>query len=326
MTKPDYVVSVASILHNDEAVVDQFTREVTAVLAEKFRYFELVLLDNHSNDGTTAHFATLLSELPGIRVIRLSRNRKLEVALSALLDHCIGDYVITLDCRSDPPDLIPKIEAMLVGGVDVLIGQRPDEQSGWARRLLSRAGRRLTASLLEVEAVDNTGICHGFTRRALNSITKIRSKSRYILYDSLAIGYRHAVLPYVQDRRPGARTSSDPFFGALSGRVQMIIAHSLFPLRLAGVLGVAGSLANIVYLVYIFGVALFKRRIVEGWITSSLLNTTMFFTLFVILAILSEYMGRILEESKDQPAYFVESEMGSSVSTYDQHRLNVVSD
>ena len=324
--KPDYMVSVASILHNDEAVVAPFVREVIGVLSQRFRYFELVLIDNHSTDETRAHLSPLLRELSGIRVIRLSRKRKTEVALSALLDHCIGDFLITLDCRLDPVELIPEIADKLAGGSDVVIGQNRSPHSSRFRRVLSKFSQWLARVILHVAAVQNTGLCHGFTRRALNSITRIRSKCRFILYDSLIIGYRYEVLPYSQQARPGARKEVEGLFDAVSGRVQMIVAHSLVPLRLAGLLGVAASLANLVYLLYIFGVALFKRRIAEGWMTSSLVNTTMFFTLFVILAILSEYLGRILEESKDQPTYFVESESCSTVSTYDQQRLNVVSE
>jgi len=321
--KPDYLVSVASILHNDEAVVEPFVREVIAVLSAQFRYFELVLIDNHSTDGTTARLASLF-ELAGIRVIRLSRKRKREIAFGALLDHCIGDFVVTLDCRLDPVELIPEIVRMLVGGCDVVIGQNREPHSPSPRRILSSLSRRSAAAILDIEVAQNTGLCHGFTRRAINSLTRIRSKSRYILYDSLVIGYRHEVLRYSQRARPGARMEAEPVLSAASGRVQMIVAHSLLPLRLAGLMGVAASFVNLVYLLYIFGAALFQKRIAAGWLTTSLVNTVMFFALFVILAILSEYLGRILEESQDEPTYFVESEFSSAASTYDQHRLNVV--
>jgi hypothetical protein len=50
----------------------------------------------------------------------------------------------------------------------------------------------------------------------------------------------------------------------------------------------------------------------------------MFLLLFLVLAIVSEYIARILDETKDQPLYFVESETNSSVSSTNQERLNVV--
>jgi hypothetical protein len=81
---------------------------------------------------------------------------------------------------------------------------------------------------------------------------------------------------------------------------------------------------NLLYLFYILTVTLVKSRIAEGWLTSSLMHTTMFLLLFIIMTILSEYVARILDESKEQPLYFVESESNSTVSTVSLERLNVV--
>jgi dolichol-phosphate mannosyltransferase len=322
--KPDYLVSVTAILRNDEAIVEQFAREIVGLLNEHYRYFELVLIDNHCEDETPAAAARLATELPGMRIVRLSRPCSLEVALGAGLEHAIGDYVVALDCRSDPASIVVPIVASLVSGLDVVVGQTEGSGTGILRGALSRFGRRLTSAILHIETVPNTGICHGFTRRALNSITRIQSKSRFILYDSRAVGYRHQALRYRRQLRPGARNRPEPFLAAVGGRIQMVIAHSLLPLRVASLLGLLASLANLIYLAYIFGVVLFKRRIAEGWLTTSLLNTVMFLAVFLILAVLTEYVGRILEESKNQPSFFVEEEIDSRVSTYDRQRLNVV--
>ena len=324
--KPDYLVSVTAILRNDEAIVEPFAREIVALLHQHYRYFELVLIDNHCDDATAARAARLAGELPGMRIVRLSRPCSLEVALSAGLDHAIGDYVVALDCRSDPASIVVPIVTSLVSGLDVVVGQTEGSGEGILRGALSRFGRRLTSAILHIEAVPNTGICHGFTRRALNSITRIHSKSRFILYDSRAVGYRHQVLRYRRQLRPGARTRPEPFLAAVGGRMQMLIAHSLLPLRLASLLGLSASFGNLVYLAYIFGVVLFKRRIAEGWLTTSLTSTVMFLAVFLILAVLTEYVGRILEESQNQPSFFVEEEIDSRVSSYDRQRLNVVSE
>jgi glycosyltransferase involved in cell wall biosynthesis len=290
-TKPDYLVSVAAILRDDE---------------------------------TPARVVQLTAELPGIRLVRLSRRHSLEVALSAALDHAIGDYVVALDCRADPASIVAPIVARLAAGADVVIGQPEVSCEKGLRLKLSRAGQRLTSAILHIDTVPDTGLCHGFTRRALNSITRIHSKSRFILYDCRAVGFRHQVFRYRQQLRTDAHAGPEPFLAAVGARIQMIVAHSLLPLRVASLLGLLASCANLAYLVYILGVVIFKRRIAEGWLTTSLMSTVMFLGVFLILAILSEYVGRILEESKNQPSFFVEEEISSRVSSYDRARLNVV--
>jgi hypothetical protein len=94
-------------------------------------------------------------------------------------------------------------------------------------------------------------------------------------------------------------------------------------LRFASLLGLVASAANVVYLFYILVVSLIKQRIAEGWITTSLTHTTMFLMLFLILSILSEYIARILDETKEQPLYFVEFETNSTVASPGRNQLNI---
>ena len=104
----------------------------------------------------------------------------------------------------------------------------------------------------------------------------------------------------------------------------ILVSNSAVPLRFASLLGVLASLGNLSYLVYILVVSLLKSHLAEGWLTTSLTNTTMFLAMFLILTIVSEYIARILDETKDQPLYFVESETNSVVSSTNEERLNVV--
>jgi len=75
-------------------------------------------------------------------------------------------------------------------------------------------------------------------------------------------------------------------------------------------------------------VTLVKHQIQEGWLTTNVMSTLMFFFLFLILTVLSEYIARILEETKERPLYFIDYEVDSPVMSYKQEtnndRLNVV--
>jgi hypothetical protein len=109
----------------------------------------------------------------------------------------------------------------------------------------------------------------------------------------------------------------------------LIVNNSIAPLRFAALLGLIASFLNLLYVIYIVVVTILRDgRLAEGWLTTSLTTTTMFLMLFLILAILAEYIGRLLEESKDEPLYFIESEDHSTVSSYsrtiEQETLNIV--
>jgi len=322
--KPDFLVSLCTVLDNDAAIVEQYVSDAVAALSAAYRYFEIVLVDNHSSDGTDRKVEALLAKAPNIRLIRLSRRRGMEVALSAALDHCVGDYVVTMDLRLDPISLVSAIVDSMVNGDDVVIGHYRNPRGSAAHRMFNAMTCKLAGRFLGTTLNPNTGYFLGFSRRAVNSLVRIHSKSRFIVYDSRIVGFRNAVIDYDQQWRAGASHAQESALRGGLNRVKMVIAHSLRPLRLAAALGLVAAFMNLLYLLYIFAVALLKRNIAEGWLTTSLTHTVMFLTLFLILAILAEYVGRILEESKEQPLYFVEQETSSAVSCYSKERLNVV--
>lgn len=106
------------------------------------------------------------------------------------------------------------------------------------------------------------------------------------------------------------------------------LSHSARPLRWTAWLGLLACSINLIYFGYIFVVTLVKQRIAEGWLTTNVMSTLMFFFLFLMLAVLAEYVSRILEETKDQPLYFVDYELDSPVMSYKkdegEDRLNIV--
>ena len=67
----------------------------------------------------------------------------------------------------------------------------------------------------------------------------------------------------------------------------------------------------------------FKEEVAEGWTTTSLQLSVMFFFLFAILAILSEYIGKILQESRKEQPYHVVNELNSKISVADATRRNI---
>jgi glycosyltransferase involved in cell wall biosynthesis len=318
------VVSVATILENNSEVIADFLREASEILAKTQRYFELLVVDNHSMDGGEVRVQALMRDLPNIRLIRLSRVHAREIAFSAGLDHCIGDYIITLDLGQDPAHLIGEILQRIMAGADVVVGQRRPQPRPWLNQTLSAVSRKLASYALQTQLDSSANYCFGFSRRALNSLTRIRSKGRFIAYDSRFVGYRRVVLDYEPQLRRNGTRRKESLLDAAAGPMQMTVAHSLLPLRFATLLGLAASILNLLYLGYILVVILVKNKIAEGWLTTSLSHTVMFMFLFLILAILSEYIGQILRESKDQPSYFVEQETVSPSSCFDRNRLNIV--
>src|SRR5437660_1556948 len=104
----DLVVSVISVVESSDGV-ERLVRHVAQVLTDSYRYFEIVVVDNGSDAGLGAGLFDLSQDVPQLRVLRLSRRYDVEIALLAGLDSSLGDFVVLIDPRCDPPELIPTL-------------------------------------------------------------------------------------------------------------------------------------------------------------------------------------------------------------------------
>jgi hypothetical protein len=115
-------------------------------------------------------------------------------------------------------------------------------------------------------------------------------------------------------------------FREIAEGVELLMTFSIHPLRWVSLLGLMAGFVNLLYLGYVVAVYFLKKDVAEGWTTLSFQQGVMFFLIFVILTLLTEYVGRILDQSRDQPLYFVSEEQNSSVLISDTTRRNIVPD
>jgi ABC-type uncharacterized transport system permease subunit len=86
---------------------------------------------------------------------------------------------------------------------------------------------------------------------------------------------------------------------------------------------VTASFLNLVYALYVLVINLLHKNVAQGWTTTSLQLSGMFFLLFLGVVILSEYINRILSEQRNDQKYLVDDEFSSTVSIADTERKNV---
>lgn len=320
----DIVLSVSAILPPDLAVIESFIRSMLAVLRSRYSYYELLLIDNGLTPGLNAQVQTLQGLLPNVRLIRLSRHYSREVALAAALDHCIGDYVVVMDPTMHPPEIVPTLVARAIEGCDTVVAEPANQQPSRLQQLVSAPVYRFTSRMLGFPLRPDESYFRVFSRRLVNSIIRIRSKSRYLTCLNGSVGLQSCTVLYQAPPVQHARSTTSRVMHQLIDATDILVSNSATPLRFASFLGLLACAVNLFYLFYIFAVSLVKARIAEGWLTTSLTHTLMFLLMFLIMTILSEYIARILDETKDQPLYFVESESNSTISSATHERLNVV--
>jgi len=321
----DCFVSVVAPVHQCGGFIQEFIAEVMAVLRGHYTNYELVLVDDGSTDETPKKVSEALSQYPCIRYIRLSRHFGMETAIASGLDTVIGDFAVVMLPECDPPGLIPEMVQQARSGAAVVFGVRKDRAG---EPFWMRAGAGLfywaTKRVFHGALLPNSTQFRVLSRQAVNAVTRIKEKYRYLRLLSFHVGYANQSFLYTPVWRDGKRRGRG-FWDSVGLAINMVVSYTTHPLRWVGWLGLLASGLNLLYMGYVITMfLLLKDRIAEGWTTLSLQASGMFFLLFLCLSVLAEYVGRILEESRDRPLYHVLEERNSNVLLADKERTNIV--
>lgn len=324
MTRADVFVSVVAVLRSYARFLPGFVDEVCRTLDARYTNYELVLVDNGSRDETPAVVRGLLRRNKCVRYLRLSRRMKAETATVAGLDATIGDYVVTLHPEFDPPTEIPAMVDACRAGADVVIGSAPfPTPPGLLYRLLRWGFVRSARLLLKMDPAHGGTGFRVMSRAAVNALTRVRQRRRFFELLASDIGLSTATHEYRFVSRSG-KVPRVNVRRSVRTAASMALNHSLAPLRLVSVFGLAGSGFSLMYSLYVVGVYLFKPDVMPGWTTISLQTSGLFFLVFVMLTLIGEHLGRLLDESVDRPLYHVREEESSSVMLADLARRNVM--
>lgn len=321
----DVFVSVVAPVHQPGALLTPFVDETIAVLGSAFRHYELLIVDDGSVGIPDAEWDVLLARHDGVRVLHLSREFGEEQAIAAGLDSAIGDFVVTMSPGADPPTLIPALVQRARDGADVVLGVRVDRSGDpWWLRVGANAFYWYTRRIVGLELPSHATHYRCLSRQALNALNKLRETGSRLRVFSTYIGYASAAFPYTpigQTRRSQSRSPA----AAVALGLAMVLDNSAHPLRITSAVGVLAALLNLAYALYALVVYSVRDDVMPGWLTMSLTNAAQFFMISIILAVLSEYVGRLPRQFGGVPGYFVRHERSSTILLR-EGRPNVVSE
>ena len=184
MSASTTTVSVVIPAYNEQAALPLLRSRLTRVIDHVPDYaFEILIVDDHSTDATTALLEEWAAAEPRLRSIRLAHNCGSHVASTAGLLHCTGRCAILMAADlEDPPELIPQLLARWRAGHDVVWAIRAGGRGvSWHVRLISR----LYWSLMRRIAVPQTPP-HGadavlLDRRVLNALRQVSEKNTSLI-------------------------------------------------------------------------------------------------------------------------------------------------
>jgi len=263
-----------------------------------------------------------LNAFANLRSIRLSRIHARDTAITAALDNCIGDFAVILDPRHDDYRLISQLVERALDNNDVVIVRYDlQETYGFIDRWSAKLVYRVATFLIRQPIHVGDSLYRIYSRRAINALSQVRRKHRYLKSSSSLIGYSEVHITVDAD---SSKSKKDVDRSAsLNYVIDLVISNSFRPLRISSLVGLLASFISLAYFIYIIVIATFKENIVEGWLTTNVIMTLMFLMQFFVITILSEYVARILDETRDEPLYFIEEESTSKTTTFQQITDNI---
>jgi glycosyltransferase involved in cell wall biosynthesis len=321
--KKDVLVTVVAPVSGTPETMAAFVRDVSSLVESSYTNYELVLVDGGAAEEVIASLSGLLRELPCIRIVRLSQETNRDVMLFAGLEAAIGDYVVVMMPAIDPAHVVIDLVDIMSEGQDIVFGvsKTPPSRSPLAAlgaRLFYWYGRRY----LGLNIPPNSTYLVGLNRRSINALTRIKGRYRHVRHLTRQVGFKTGTYVY-STLAAGQRAKERGLLESLRLAREIVVSYSRHPLRVVSMLGLLASAANLLYALYVIAIYLLNKRVAEGWTTLSLELAVMFFILFVILSVISEYVGRILEETRAQPAYHIMDELVSTALAADATKRNV---
>jgi glycosyltransferase involved in cell wall biosynthesis len=306
-------VSLACPFYNEGGAVPLFFARVLPVLEGLGLPFEIVCVNDGSNDATLEELLRAREADPRIVVVDLSRNFGKEAALTAAIDHARGDAVIPIDADlQDPPELIAQMVSKWQEGYEVVAARRANRDSDAPlKRLTACWFYRLHNSIAEIEVPANVGDFRLMDRRVVQALKQLPERRRYMKGLFAWVGFRTAVVEYTRSARASGEAKLSGW-RLWSLALEGITSFSTLPLRLWSYVGTAIASVAFLYGSFIVLRTLILGRDVPGY--ASLLTVILFLggVQLIGIGILGEYIGRIYSETKQRPVYVVRDVFGGS--------------
>jgi glycosyltransferase involved in cell wall biosynthesis len=303
------LISIVVPAYNEADGIAEFNRRLSDVRAKLWERSEVIYVNDGSRDDTFAILRLLRERDPTISIVNLSRNFGKEIALTAGLDHSHGDAVIVIDADlQDPPELIPVlIKRWREDEADVVFARRSSRAGeSWFKKVTAYGFYRVINAISRQRVPVDTGDFRLLSRRAVDAVTMLRERHRFMKGLFAWIGYRQVAVPYERDSRLAGSTKWN-YWRLWNFSLEGITSFSIAPLKVATYIGLFTAIIAVVYGTFIIGRTILFGNPVAGY--PSLLVIMLFLggVQLVSLGIIGEYVGRIFNETKQRPLYLVDA-------------------
>lgn len=306
-------VTIILPAYNEERSFDHLEKCMNTVLSENDGYeWEFLMVNDGSKDNTLQQMIRLhQKDSTHWQYIDLSRNYGKEIAMMAGFDYATGDAAIVMDTDMQHPiSVIPEMLKWWEEGYDDVYAQREGSKESWFKKESSHMYYKLLQRLTRIPIQKDTGDFRLLDRSCVDALKQMREVERNTKGMYSWIGFHKKGITYKQlEREEGVSKWS--VWALIDLALNGIMSYTTAPLRIVSILGLIVSFVAFIYLVYIIVVTNLFGDPVAGYPT---IMVTMLFLggiQLIGLGIIGEYLGKVFNEVKGRPGYFINNYSGN---------------
>lgn len=298
--------------YNEEACVEPLFARLSEVFSTFSAHYdcEAIIVENGSGDATYEKLQDIHKRDNRFKILKLARNTGTDGGMSAGLRYAKGDAVILL-CADleDPPELALEFVKKWEEGYHNVYGITKKRPNGWLRSTNSRAFYWLINKLTNNLIPPNASDFRLMDRKLYSVINQMKEHNRFLRGMVAWSGFKSVGIPYSRAARAGGESKAHTLV-VLQFALRSIFSFSYVPLRSATILGTLLSVLSFVAIAILAIKFLLFGVPFPGFGSIICLILLLFGFLFIVLGIISEYIGMIFEEVKARPLFVVEEEIG----------------
>lgn len=301
-------ISIIVPAYNEEESIPYLEKRLVALMNNMKNYeFEVLFVNDGSKDRTLELIKNLRERDERFCYVNFSRNFGKEIAMIAGLDYATGDAVILIDADlQDPPELIPELVKYWEQGYDDVYAKRKSRKGEtFLKKFTSKMYYKVLQSLTNVEIQKDTGDFRLLDRRCVNALKKLRESQRCSKSIFSWIGYNKKEVLYDRDPRVAGKTKWN-YKKLVDLAIDGITSFTTSPLRISTYLAIPIFLALVIYFIYVIVKCIRLSVAIQAF--QAIILLVLFFSgiQIMLFGIIGEYLGRIFNETKNRPLYFVD--------------------
>ncbi len=321
-TQPIY--SIVAPVYNEAGNITTFYEEVQKAMDSTGESWELLMVNDGSQDGSLEMMLDLSKADERVKVINFARNFGHQVAVTAGIDYATGKAVVLIDADlQDPPAVIPELIAKWKDGYDVVYAVRSERKGeGFFKKLTAKLFYRAIHRITDINIPVDTGDFRLMDEKVANILRQMREHHRFIRGMTSWVGFKQTGVEYVREERFWGETKY-PFRKMVAFALDAVTSFSFFPMQIMIYISLTLAMLSLGV-----GIVISILRITQGEeffggqaTTIVLLLMMSSFQLF-FLFIIGQYMARTYDETRDRPLYVVASTVGLEPPQVSSQRID----